>query len=146
MMIRERAEIVAIHDDYLTVSTELKSGCGGCVQQNTCGAGIISKAFADRRAEFIVQRPSGMQFALGDQIELALPQTMLTRFSLWVYGLPLLVLLTSALITQLGLGWSEGYVIVTAALGFISSFVLIRQWLKLRDVQVSQLLQIQQIS
>ena len=81
MMISERAEIVAIHDDYLTVSTKLKSGCGGCVQQNTCGAGIISKAFADRRAEFIVQRPSGMQFALGDHIELDLPQTMLTSYS-----------------------------------------------------------------
>lgn len=146
MMIRERAEIIALHDDYLTVSTELKTGCGGCAQQNTCGAGIISKAFADRRAEFIVQRPSGTEFAVGDNIELALPQTMLTRFSLWVYGLPLLVLLTIALVTQLAMGWSEGYVITAALLGFASSFVIIRQWLKLRDVQVSQLLQIQQIS
>jgi sigma-E factor negative regulatory protein RseC len=146
MMIRERAEIVALHDDYLTVSTELKSGCGGCAQQNSCGAGIISKAFADRRAEFIVQRPPGTAFAVGDQIELALPQTMLTRFSLWVYGLPLLVLLAIALTTQLALGWSEGYVIVAALVGFATSFVLIRHWLKLRDVQVSQLLQIQQIS
>jgi sigma-E factor negative regulatory protein RseC len=146
MMIRERAEIVALHDDYLTVSTELKSGCGGCAQQNSCGAGIISKAFADRRAEFVVQRPQGLRLAVGDQIELALPQTMLTRFSLWVYGLPLLVLLTLAMTTQLALGWSEGYVIVTALFGFAISFVLIRHWLKLRDVQVSQLLQIQQIS
>lgn len=146
MMIRERAEIVTVHDDYLTVSTELKSGCGSCAQQNSCGAGIISKAFADRRAQFVVQRPMGGQFAVGDQIELALPQTMLTRFSLWVYGLPLLVLVALALIGQQALGWSEGYVIVVALSGFAASFVVIRHWLKLRDVQVSQLLQIQQIS
>jgi sigma-E factor negative regulatory protein RseC len=146
MMIRERAEIIAMHDDYLTVSTELKSGCGGCAQQNSCGAGIISKAFADRRAQFIVQRPAGLTLAVGEQVELALPQAMLTRFSLWVYGAPLLVLLLVALMGQLMLGWSEGYVIISALVSFGFSFVLIRQWLKLRDVQVSQLLQIQQIS
>lgn len=146
MLIRERAEVIAIHADSLTVTTELKSGCGGCAQQTTCGAGIISKAFTDRRAEFIVQRPSGMVFAIGDPIELALPQTMLTRFSLWVYGVPLLVLLTIALGAQLILDWPEGYVIVSALIGFGLSFVAIRHWLKLRDVQVSQLLQIQQIS
>jgi sigma-E factor negative regulatory protein RseC len=71
---------------------------------------------------------------------------MLTRFSLWVYGAPLLVLLLVALVGQLMLGWSEGYVIISALVSFGFSFVLIRQWLKLRDVQVSQLLQIQQIS
>ncbi|WP_417664080.1 SoxR reducing system RseC family protein [Pseudidiomarina donghaiensis] len=143
-MIRELAEIVAVYDDSLQVSTELKTGCGSCAQQSTCGAGIISKAFSDRRAEFLVRKPEG-QFQVGQMIELLLPEQALTQLSLMLYGLPLLALM----ITAVGLGElagvSEGWVIISAFASFGLSFYGLKRWLHHRDVQVSQLLSVQQI-
>ncbi|MBR9906513.1 MAG: SoxR reducing system RseC family protein [Gammaproteobacteria bacterium] len=143
-MIRELAEIVAVRDDSLRVSTELKTGCGSCAQQSTCGAGIISKAFSDRRAEFDVRKPAG-EFLQGQVIELLLPEQALTQLSLMMYGLPLLALM----VTAIGLGqfanMSEGWVILSAFLSFGLSFYGLKRWLHHRDVQVSQLLSVQQI-
>ncbi|WP_417658422.1 SoxR reducing system RseC family protein [Pseudidiomarina sp.] len=143
-MIREVAEVIAIDNDELVVSTQLKSGCGSCVQQSTCGAGIISKAFSDRRAEFRVRKPAG-QFAPGQQIELLLPDQALTRFSLMVYGLPLMALLVVAIGLTNMTALSEGWVIISAFTGFGFSFYALKRWLHHRDVQVTQLLRVQQI-
>lgn len=143
-MIRELAEVIAVESDFLLVSTELKTGCNGCAQQNTCGAGVISKAFSDRRAEFRVYKPKG-QFSPGQQIELLLPEQALTRYSLAVYLLPILVLLLIAIVTGQLLLWSEGWVILSAFSGFAFSFYLLRHWLQQRDIQVAQLLSVQQI-
>lgn len=143
-MIRELAEVIAVESNFLLVSTELKTGCTGCAQQNTCGAGVISKAFSDRRAEFRVHKPEG-QFSPGQQIELLLPEQALTRYSLAVYLLPILVLLLIAIATGQLLLWSEGWVILSAFSGFAFSFYLLRHWLQQRDIQVAQLLSVQQI-
>ncbi|MDN7123582.1 SoxR reducing system RseC family protein [Pseudidiomarina terrestris] len=144
-MIREIAIVQAIEADSLLVTTELKSGCSGCAQQSNCGAGIISKAFSDRRAEFRVAKPAGMQFKPGEQIELLLPEQMLTRASLLIYGVPLLALLGTALIAQLLLGMSEGSAILLSLVGFAGSFWGLKRWFQMRDVKVSQLLQVQQM-
>lgn len=143
-MIRELAEIVRVETDFLWVSTELKTGCNGCAQQNTCGAGVISKAFSDRRAEFRVHKPAG-QFRSGQQIELLLPEQALTRYSLLVYMVPIFALLFIAILTGQLLTLSEGWVIVSAFSGFAVSFYLLRRWLQHRDIQVAQLLSVQQI-
>ncbi len=143
-MIREIAEIVAVEKQRLVVSTQLKTGCGGCAQQNTCGAGIISKAFSDRRAEFSVSRPAG-DFHVGQQIELLLPEVALTKFSLLMYGIPILTLLLIASVLSNVAWMSEGWVIIAAFVGFGLSFKGLRSWMKKRDLQVSQLLSVQQI-
>lgn len=144
-MIREVAEITAIYPDSLQVTTELKTGCSGCQQQSTCGAGIISKAFSDRRAEFLVQRPAG-SFSVGQQVELLLPEAVLTRFSLLIYIVPILVLLLSAILLTQVLQWPEGQAIIGSLMTFAASFWLLRRWLHLSDVQVTQLLSVQQIT
>lgn len=143
-MIRELATIQTIADDYLEVSTELKTGCSGCAQQNTCGAGVISKAFSDRRATFRVNRPAG-QFNVGEQVELLLPEQMLTRASLLIYGVPLVALLAVAILSQSLLGLTEGVSILAAFAAFAGSFLALKHWFKRRDVQVSQFLKVQQL-
>lgn len=142
-MIRERAHVTAVFATELTVSTQLKSGCGSCQQQNTCGAGIISKAFSDRRAEFQVPRPPGA-IKIGDEVDLLLPEQALTSYSLLMYGLPIMLLLSIAVVAQ-WFGIAEGWSILAAFSGFALSFFGLRKWLNHRDVEVMQLLQIQQI-
>ncbi|RUO55815.1 SoxR reducing system RseC family protein [Pseudidiomarina homiensis] len=143
-MIREVAVVQAIENDHLEVSTELQTGCGGCAQQSTCGAGIISKAFSDRRATFRVARPDG-QFTVGETVELLMPEQALTQASLIIYGVPILTLLAVAIMTQGLLGLSEGVSIVTALVGFAASFVALKRWYQMRDLQVSRLLQVRQL-
>lgn len=143
-MIRELAEVVAVSEHSLRVSTELKTGCGSCAQQSTCGAGIISKAFSDRRAEFDVRKPEG-QFQQGQLIELLLPEQALTQLSLMLYGLPLLALMATAMVLGNITGITEGWVIIGAFISFGFSFYGLKRWLHHRDVQVSQLLSVQQI-
>ncbi|MFC0444715.1 SoxR reducing system RseC family protein [Pseudidiomarina halophila] len=144
-MIREVAIIKTVEQDTLLVTTELKSGCSGCAQQSNCGAGIISKAFSDRRAEFRVAKPAGMNFTAGEQIELLLPEQMLTRASLLIYGVPLMALLITAIVAQLLFGISEGRAILLSLAGFAASFWGLKRWFQMRDVKVSQLLQVQQL-
>lgn len=143
-MIREVAIIQAIDTNYLEVSTELKTGCGGCAQQSTCGAGIISKAFSDRRATFRVARPEGV-YRVGETVELLMPEQALTQASLLIYGIPLVTLLSFAIITQSVLGWSEGLSIIAALTAFATSFVALKRWYQLRDLQVTQLLEVRQL-
>lgn len=142
-MIREHAHIVAIESNYLLVSTQLKTGCGSCQQQNTCGAGIISKAFSDRRAEFRIAKPADQQFHVGETVELLLPESALTKLSLLLYGTPIAALLGTAVLTTSGLQWSEGWVIVASMSAFAGCFWLLRRWLKRHDIRVNQLLAIQ---
>lgn len=142
-MIREHAHIVAVESDYLLVSTQLKTGCGSCQQQNTCGAGIISKAFSDRRAEFRIAKPSQGHFRAGEMVELLLPETALTRLSLLLYGTPIAALLGVAVITTSALQWPEGAVILASIGAFGASFWGLKRWLKQHDVRVNQLLAVQ---
>ena len=51
---KELAEVVAVDGNRVTVTTQLKTACSGCAQVSTCGAGILSKVFADRNAQFHV--------------------------------------------------------------------------------------------
>ncbi|RUO41191.1 Fis family transcriptional regulator [Pseudidiomarina aestuarii] len=142
-MIREHAHIVAVEANYLLVSTQLKTGCGSCQQQNTCGAGIISKAFSDRRAEFRIAKPEQGQFRAGEMVELLLPETALTKLSLLLYGTPLTALLGVAVLTTSALQWPEGAVILASLLAFGLSFWSLKRWLKKHDLRVNQLLTIQ---
>lgn len=143
-MIREVAIVQAVEAEYLEVTTELKTGCGSCAQQSTCGAGIISKAFSDRRATFRVARPEG-QFTVGETIELQMPEQALTQASLLIYGMPLVVLLAVAIIAQSVFGLSEGISIIAALIGFAASFVALKRWYQMRDLHVSRLLEVRQL-
>lgn len=143
-MIRELAQVIQVEAEQLLVTTELKSGCGSCAQQSTCGAGIISKAFTDRRAQFHVPKPSG-DFQPGQQVELLLPEQAVTRYSLLLYGIPIAMLLLVAVLLTNMTSLSEGWIILVAFIGFGLSFVGLQRWLRQRDVQVSRLLMVKQI-
>ncbi|RUO79465.1 SoxR reducing system RseC family protein [Pseudidiomarina taiwanensis] len=144
-MVREQAQVIALSDAELTLTTQLKMGCSGCQQQSSCGAGIISKAFSDRRAVFTVPRPLGFNAAIGETVTLELPEQALTRYSLLLYGAPLAALLGMSLLSQ-ALGTSEGASIVLAFMAMGLSFIGLRKWLRHRDVQVQQLLKVTEIS
>lgn len=139
-MIRELGQVTAVDGDYITISTQLKSGCSGCQQQNHCGAGLLSKAFPQRSGEFSVRNEQRLR--VGQQVELQLPEAALARFSLAIYLLPLLALLLGAGVGQLLWPHSEGPAIALAAISMAASFYLLRRYLDHRDVKVQALLHV----
>lgn len=150
-MIRELGHITAISNGQVTIQTQLKSGCSGCAQQRTCGAGILSKAFPQRRGEFIVPNPhldstlTQAPLAVGQAVELELPEEALSKFSLAVYLLPLLALIAGAAVGHKLNSSSE---LLSIALGFSAfgcTFWLLRRYLKHRDVKIRAMLQVKSV-
>lgn len=139
-MIRELGQVIAVNGDEITISTQLKSGCSGCQQQNHCGAGLLSKAFPQRRGEFSLH--TKQQFAVGQEVELQLPEAALAGFSLAMYLLPLLALMLGAALGQFLWPQSEAPAIALSAVAMGVSFYLLRRYLRHRDVKVQALLQV----
>lgn len=137
---REIGKVTAIEGNSIQISTDLKSGCSGCAQRNTCGAGLLSKAFPNRRGQFNIT--SAETFTVGQTLELELAESALTRYALALYLLPLIALLAGA-----GLGsWlqpaHEGLAISLGALAFGLSFFALKHGLKHQDSSAQSLLKV----
>ncbi|RUO44676.1 SoxR reducing system RseC family protein [Idiomarina aquatica] len=139
---KEIAEVVAVDGHRITLSTELKSACSGCVQKSTCGAGILSHIFADRNTQFTVE--SDVPVRVGEQVQLTMHEADFTRYALLLYGLPILVLLLLAMLLSALGTLPEWTVILLAFSGFAASFLALKQWFKRRDVKVQQLIRVTQ--
>ncbi|RUO77363.1 SoxR reducing system RseC family protein [Idiomarina seosinensis] len=137
---KELAEVVAVEGNRITLTTELKTACSGCSHNTTCGAGILSKVFADRNTQFRVI--SDTKVAVGEHVEISMPESEVIRFALLLYGLPILVLLFSAMALSSLQTIPEGLVIVFAFCGFGLTFIGLKHWFRRRDVKVNQLIQL----
>ena len=137
---KEIAEVVAVDGRRITLSTQLKTACSGCQQNTTCGAGILSKVFADRNARFTVD--SELPVQIGDHVEITMDEADFTRYALLLYGLPIIGLfIVAMLLTQLS-SLSEGIIILLSFSGFGAIFWALKQWFRQRDVKVQQLIRI----
>lgn len=139
-MIREIGIITAIEDQTVQISTQLKSGCTGCSQRSTCGAGLLSKAFPNRRGQFSVKTKDS--FVPGQQVELQLPESTITRFSIFIYILPLLALVIGASIGSILFPATEGPSIALAGAFFAFSFFLLRKIFLRKELKIQALLKI----
>lgn len=139
-MVREIAKVTAIHGDTIEVSTELKSGCSGCAKRSTCGAGILSRAFPNRRGTFSMT--TSESYTLGQSLQLELPETALTRYALALYLLPLFALLAGAAIGSWLQPAHEGLAIAMGGAGFGLSFFALKAMMKYKDIKVQRLLKV----
>lgn len=141
---KEIAEVVAVNGQHITLSTELKSACSGCVQRSHCGAGILSKVFADRNAQFTVH--SDVPVSVGDQVELHMDESDFTRYAILLYGLPIIVLLIIAALLSSLSPLSEGFIIIFSFVAFGATFMALKHRFKQRDVKVQQLIQVNTVT
>lgn len=140
-MIRELAEVTAVDSDWVEVATKLKSGCSGCEHQNHCGAGLLSKALPQRngRLQFAMKH----NFQVGEQVELLMPEQSMVRFSLMLYGIPMLALMISAMIGHWFWPNQEGLVIGFTVVTTAVSLILLKRYLHGRDGQIRRALHLQ---
>lgn len=139
-MIRETGIVTAVDGDNIEVASQLKTGCSGCSQRNTCGAGLLSKAFPNRTSTLKLHNPG--EFTPGQQVELQMAETTMAGYSLLLYGAPLLSLLLGAGLGQWASGGSELAAIGAGFGAFGLSFAILKRWLAGRHLQVQSLLSV----
>lgn len=124
-MMIETATVIAYHNGIATVQCQAKQGCGGCSAQASCGTKALSALAGEKTApqfELAVNQP----LAMGDQIELGLPEQTLLTGVFWLYGVPLIALLGSAVGFSL---LTENELIIALGILFCTggSFVAVRK-------------------
>ena len=96
-MMIEHATVIAYQQGVATVQCHAKSGCGGCSAKASCGvkslSGLAGEKFAPQ-LEVAVSQPLKM----GDTIEIGLQERSLLYSVMWLYCVPLMVIIFSTLL------------------------------------------------
>lgn len=93
-MIEEKATVVAIDRNQVTVTSDVKSACSGCQQVDSCGSGQVAKAFPQKKLSLTLI--TDLPVKLGDVVVIALNESQLLRAAWQVYIWPLIGLLLGA--------------------------------------------------
>ena len=128
-MIEESATVVAIENDNVTVTSELKSACSGCQQVDNCGSGQIAKAFPQKQLTLTVK--STLPLNIDDKVVLGLNESALLSSAWQVYLWPLLGLLIASWsgqwLVNSGFFPHEFFAIIFGFCGGYAGFLLAKQ-------------------
>ena len=110
--------IVALCGGLATVRVDERFGCPRCAEGRGCGAGILARG-GPRTVE--VNLPPGVSFHIGDSVRLSLEPRRLLHAAWLIYGVPLLSLLTAALLAAYVLpgGASDAGALALTAAGLV---------------------------
>jgi sigma-E factor negative regulatory protein RseC len=123
-MLTEVGRVVAIEDDSLWIETLRQSTCGACVAQKGCGHGLLNRMGSRGRnyIRVLLGNQLSAQFALDDQVRIAIPEQVVVRSSVVVYLLPLSIMLLLAVV--LAQAFPRQPVDLMASLGAVLGFML----------------------
>jgi len=123
-MLETRAVIVQIEGQFVFVQASQANGCEQCNGKG-CGAGKLSQLFCSKPRQFQVDNPINAD--VGDEVIVSVAEGSVLRGIGVVYLLPLLLLITGAM---LGNAWVEqsgqrdGYAAAGAIIGLAAGFVI----------------------
>jgi sigma-E factor negative regulatory protein RseC len=110
-MITERARIVAIEHGRMHLEP-MASGCASCATASSCGTAKLSKLLPSGRRELVLPAQPGRR--VGEEIELALPESALLSAAAVAYLPPLLGVVLGVVAGGTGAGGPLG-----AAIGLV---------------------------
>ena len=129
--IRNQATVIALEGTMARVEVARSSMCDGCHQQSTCK---VTMPDAGRDTAATVHNPVGAR--VGDEVEIAIDETVLLRGGVMLYLLPLAfmvigIVLAMALRERVSFGLSDDMLALLAALaGLAVSLPVVRAWSK----------------
>lgn len=125
-MLKERGVIVEIEPNALWIETIQASTCGSCVAKKGCGQRLLAKVGAESMRIRVIKQPDDRhQYQLNQSVEVAIPDNIIVSASLFVYLLPLLLLVAfSSVVNAFALG--EVASMIGGLVGFIVGGLLIR--------------------
>lgn len=122
-MIEETATVNSVEDDWVEVTSEIKSTCSSCQQIDSCGSGQVAKAFPQKNLSLrLPTKDFKPSLKVGDKVIIAIPQGRLMSSLARVYGLPLLFLIMFSGIGQITIAQST-HEIFSILFGFIGGYL-----------------------
>ncbi len=133
-MIEESARVLRVEGDIVWIEAIRQSACDSCSAQKGCGHSLLVKA-GHQRLEVPVDR-NGVDIQPNDHVMIGVPDQAVLKSSLLIYGLPLLLMILLAMLSQ-SLGANEVTTILVSFGSLIAGFFMvnwksqrldIRQW------------------
>ncbi len=121
-MVEETAQIIKVEGDVAWVQAIQKTACGSCQAQKGCGHSLLAKV-GQKKIELPVAT-NDVYAEVGDQVVIGVPEQAILRSSLLMYGLPLVVMMSVALLASL-LEMPEGPSVIASFIALIFGFVLV---------------------
>jgi len=125
-MITETGKVVAVDGDQAWVQTIRTSACQSCSAKAACGQKALAQVTGGRANQVCVLNSANAR--VGDEVVLGIDEQSLLQASLWVYGLPLLLMVLFSIAGHQWWGGSDLFAIVGALLGLAGGFILVRRW------------------
>lgn len=113
--IEQAAQVVRLDPRGVWVEPVEPSGCGSC--GGRCGARRLADLFSRRRRNFLVETRLSLQ--PGDRVIVSLPAGRVLTAAVWLYGMPLALMLAGAVLGRLA-GADDG----SAVAGLLAGGVL----------------------
>lgn len=130
-MIEESARVTKVEQETVWVQAIQVSACGSCQAQKGCGHSLLAKA-GQKEITIPVAR-NNLSVMVGDVVIIGVPEQVVLRSSLFMYGTPLLAMIGVSLLLTF-LGFSENSTIVGAFLAIVLGFVWVSNQAKRFDI------------
>lgn len=90
-MMEEKATVIAINGDQVTLQSTIKSTCSSCHQIDSCGSGQVAKAIPHKT--LITHISCDKKIIVGDQVILGIPEKDILQTAWQVYLWPIISLI-----------------------------------------------------
>lgn len=136
-MVEELATVVDSDATGVWLSTTPVGSCNACNVSDDCGTGIVAKTLTPRQHRFFVS--TTLALLPGEQVRIAVSEQHLLQAAFMVYMLPLLLVLCCAVLASSVFLFAEIGVIVAAAAGGFTGFMLARRYSQWQQRQSEQI-------
>ena len=124
-MIIQPAKVIAETDLTYVLETLPKSACPRCAEGKGCGGGILAQAFANKTYQLSINKNKHLE--LQQLVQIGIKSSLLVRASLLLYLLPLVFMLTAALIAGSLTMQQDIYTVTAAILGMVLGVIVAKQ-------------------
>lgn len=120
-MIEETGRVVAVEEGAVWVETIRQASCQSCSARSGCGHSALAKLGRSVHIRAGATQP----YAVGDDVVIGVPETVVVSSSLLAYLMPLLIALGFALVAD-HLSGSDGWAALAGAAGLATGFMALR--------------------
>ncbi|MCP4789093.1 MAG: SoxR reducing system RseC family protein [Gammaproteobacteria bacterium] len=130
--VEQSATVVSVQETTVTLSTIRLNTCQQCAMKAGCGQRMLNQASSCQRSQVELPKPESLVLELGQEVRVAIPQSTFIRASLWVFLVPLLTMLASALIAQYWFS-TEPSIAIAGVVGLALGLIIMRR--RMRSLQ-----------
>ncbi|CAC9593907.1 Sigma factor RpoE regulatory protein RseC [uncultured Gammaproteobacteria bacterium] len=124
---KEQFKVIEIENQTMKLKVNRSSGCHSCEARSGCGTGILANYFEQYT---VFNKPLQNGVKIGDFITLEISSNELFYRAFQLYMLPLFALFTGGILGNIVYPSSEGMQILLAFIGFFTSLLLTKYFIK----------------